>query len=112
MYQKVTSNDIAVIVTRSCSSVKSASINFDADHGNANPSDVIHRSSNTFQHPMAGANNTGGNHDTELQWQLQIGSKMFPEYPVISLAETFYQLKKALGIHGSAFHSVAITPQE
>ena len=50
--------------------------------------------------------------DKELQWQLQIGSKMFPEYPVKSLAETFYQLKKALGIHGSAFHSVAITPQE
>ena len=50
--------------------------------------------------------------DKELQWQLQIGSKMFPEYPVKSLAETFYQLQKALGIHGSAFHSVAITPQE
>jgi hypothetical protein len=28
------------------------------------------------------------------------------------MAETFYQLKKALGIHGSAFHSVAITDEQ
>ena len=35
---------------------------------------------------------------------------MFPEYPCRSLAETFYQLQKALGIQGSAYHSVAITP--
>ena len=35
---------------------------------------------------------------------------MFPEYPARSLAETFYQLKKSLGVHGSAFHSVAISP--
>ena len=37
---------------------------------------------------------------------------MFPEYPCRSMAETFYQLKKALGIHGSAFHSVAITDEQ
>jgi hypothetical protein len=37
---------------------------------------------------------------------------MFPEMPVRSLAETFYQLKKALGIHGSAFHSLSITPDQ
>jgi hypothetical protein len=37
---------------------------------------------------------------------------MFPEYPVRSLAETFYQLKKSLGIHGSAFHSISITPEQ
>jgi hypothetical protein len=48
----------------------------------------------------------------EIQWQLQIGSKNFPEMPVRSLAETFYQLKKALGIHGSAFHSLSITPDQ
>jgi len=35
---------------------------------------------------------------------------MFPEYPARSLAETFYQLKNSLGIQGSAFHSVAISP--
>jgi hypothetical protein len=37
---------------------------------------------------------------------------MFPEYPVRSIAETFYQLKKALGIQGSAFHSISVTPSQ
>ena len=37
---------------------------------------------------------------------------MFPEYPCTSMAQTFYQLKKALGIHGSAFHSLAITNKQ
>ena len=62
--------------------------------------------------PMRSPDFTTGGYDyaKELQWQLQIGSKMFPEYPARSLAETFYQLKKSLGIHGSAFHSVAISP--
>ena len=37
---------------------------------------------------------------------------MFPEYPCRSMSETFYQLKKALGIHGSAYHSVAISADQ
>jgi hypothetical protein len=52
------------------------------------------------------------NYLKELQWQLQIGSKMYPEFPCGSLSETFYQLKKALGIVGSAFHSVAINAEQ
>ena len=32
---------------------------------------------------------------------MQIGSKLFSEYPIRSLAESFYQLRKALGIHVS-----------
>ena len=48
----------------------------------------------------------------ELQWQIQLGSKNFPEFPVRSLAETMYQLKKALGIHGSAFHSLSFSPEQ
>ena len=64
--------------------------------------------------PMWGPDFTGGVYDynKELQWQLQIGSKNFPEYPCRSLAETFYQLKKALGVHGSSLHSLSITPSQ
>ena len=64
--------------------------------------------------PMSGANYTDGayGYTKELQWQLQIGGKMFPEYPCTSMAQTFYQLKKALGIHGSAFHSLAINNKQ
>ena len=48
-----------------------------------------------FYHPM------GGNYvyEKELEFEMQIGSKKFPEYPIRSVSEAFYQLRKALGYH-------------
>jgi len=112
-FQTITSSDFAVNVSRACSRLKSVFINFDNTHTiKDTATTLVHKPFNTFTHPMSGTDYTGGGYDysEELQWQLQIGSKNFPEYPVRSLAETFYQLKKALGIQGSAFHSVSITP--
>jgi len=101
-------------VFRAVTRLKSVFINFDGGHGTSNTADVVHKTFNSFLHPMSGATYTAGayNYDKEVQWQLQIGSKLFPEYPARSMAETFYQLKKALGIHGSAFHSLSITPKQ
>ena len=111
-FQTITTSNIAANVSRSASRLKSVFITFDNDHPVVadSASSVVHRQFNTFLGPMHGANYTVGTYDynKELQWQIQIGSKMFPEYPVRSLAEAFYQLKKALGIHGSAFHSIDI----
>ena len=39
------------------------------------------------------------NYNDELEFQMQIGSKLFPEYPIRSLAEAFDHLGKTLGIH-------------
>ena len=89
---------------------------FDGSHTDgSNISTLVHKNVYTFLHPMSGDNFTvaaGYNYAKELRWQIQIGSKMFSEYPVRSLAETFYQLKKALWIHGSAYHSLSITPEQ
>ena len=41
------------------------------------------------------------NYSEELQFQMQIGSKMIPEYPIRSLAEAFYHLRKTLGINST-----------
>jgi hypothetical protein len=121
-YQTLTSSDSAVNVTRAVSRLKSAFINFDNRHTHGDPDGSnIHSVVNTFMGPMSPIPNADGigtyfggayNYLHELQWQLQIGSKMFPEYPCSSLSETFYQLKKALGIAGSAFHSLAITAEQ
>jgi len=110
-YQTITSSDSTVNVSRSASRLKSVFIDFDGAHANTGPADLFHRSFNTFKSAMSDADYSGAIYDfsKELQWQLQIGSNIFPEYPCRSLAETFYQLKKSLGIHGSAFHSVAIS---
>ncbi len=48
----------------------------------------------------------------EFEFQLQIGSKLFPEYPMRSHNEAFYQLKKALGVQASALHNFDIAPYE
>ena len=51
----------------------------------------------------------GCNYSLEMEYQIQIGSKMFPEYPVRSINQAFYELKKALGIASSSFHSISPT---
>jgi hypothetical protein len=51
---------------------------------------------NDFWHPMEG---TDYDYNKELQLQIQIGSKLYPEYPIRSLAEAYYQLRKTLGLH-------------
>ena len=45
---------------------------------------------------MRGTGYVDGDYDysKELQWQIQIGSEIFQEYPVRSLAETLYQIKE------------------
>ena len=48
----------------------------------------------------------------EFEFQLQIGSKLFPEYPIRSHNEAYYQLKKTLGVQASAVHNFDISGQE
>ena len=63
---------------------------------------------NLFWHRM------GGTYDKahEIQFELQLGSKKWPEYPMLSQAEGFYQLRKTMGILGSAYHSLDFTGNE
>ena len=53
-------------------------------------------------------NSTLFNNAREVQLQLLIGNKTYPIFPIRSAAEAFAQLKKALGVHGSSFHSLSI----
>ena len=52
------------------------------------------------------------NPNLELEYQVQIGSKQFPEYPIRSLAETFCQLRKTMGILGSNVGNIDIMSQQ
>ncbi len=44
----------------------------------------------------------------EFEFQLQIGSKLFSEYPIRSHQEAYYQLKKTLGVQASSVHNFDI----
>ena len=52
------------------------------------------------------------NSDGEFELQLQIGSKLFPEYPIRSHNEAYYQLCKSLGVQASALQNFDITARE
>ena len=72
---------------------------------------------NTFYHPMLWDKADGGqyiayNPASELQLQIQVGSKLMPEYPCNSTKEAFAQLRKCLGIHSSTWHSIDISDND
>ena len=84
-----------------------------------NVDNKTYNETNLFWHPMSGTYNaTTGQYapaydsSKELSFTLQIGSNKFPEYPIQNAAEAYYQLRKSLGIHGSAFHSINIKGNE
>ena len=58
-----------------------------------------HKEADNFYHPVSASANDGYFVEDEHQFWLQIGSKLVPEYPMTSVTESLYQLKKAVGTH-------------
>jgi len=105
--QAISGTEVSVNISRAISRLKSVFVTFHkADHNHPASKEF-----NDFHHPMHNAMVAGSSpydKDYELEVQLQIGSKLFPEYPIRSISETFSQLKKSVGILGSNFHSIGI----
>lgn len=104
----------AVNVSRALTRLKSVFVSMvKARTGN----DAVHRREfNDFYSPMS-AENKGGTltHAGEGEidnFQIQVGSKLFPEYPIRSHAEAFYQLQKTLGVQASTLHNFDINACE
>ena len=97
--------DIRHNITRSLSRLKSVFITFDKAVASEDAF-VGRKSWNDFYSPM----NEYGNwtSDGEFEFQLQLGGKMYPEYPIRSHAEGFYQLRKTMGMQSSKVHSFDI----
>ena len=55
--------------------------------------------------------NTFDKHGEIADFQIQVGSKNFPEFPVRSMQEAFYQLRKTIGAH-DRHNSIDITSHE
>jgi hypothetical protein len=70
---------------------------------------------NNFYSPMQPYSKGGFNKfdsEGEFEFQLQLGSKLFSEYPIRSHAEAFYQLRKTLGVQSSTLHNFDIDSHE
>ena len=119
--QQMVGQNLSINVTRALTRLKSIFINMDKTRANeGNQVGNLHtiKTFNDFFHSMSGslaaAAATPGIYDParEMEFQFQIGSKLYPEYPIRSSSEAFYQLRKTLGIHTSSFHNVDISPQQ
>jgi len=112
--QTIAGQQNSVNITRSLSRLKSIFISHYMGWGQ--PESVVHKEFNTFYHPMAlSQRNTGKDlydANRELEWQVQIGSRLYPEYSVRSTSESYYQLLKCLGILNSSFHSIDINSKD
>jgi hypothetical protein len=71
---------------------------------------------NMFYHPMITQTNASGyvgyKPEQEMELQIQVGSKLFPEYPCKTVKEAFYQLRKCLGTHSGAYHALDINQSD
>ena len=116
--QAITGQDVGVSLNRAITRLKSIFVTFHKAQAKDSSGVIIpnaitdstHKEWFNFLHPMDNATNLLYDKGYEIEYQIQIGSKLFPEYPVRSLSESYAQLKKCLGILGSNFHSVSISP--
>ena len=115
--QIVNGPDYSTSVTRSLSRLKSVFLTFSGGAfgdptSNALPVSGLEMRKwwNDFYHPGFAHNVLLSGDEVEIQ--LQIGSKYFPEYPIKSQAEAMYQLRKTLGITGSSWHGIDIRPDD
>ena len=109
--QTIVSADTQINVSRSLSKMKSIFLSLDKDFAGTRDT-FYNKRFNNFWSPLVGNGATGvltHNSANEIKHlQVQIGSKLFPEYPIKSHSEAFYSLRKALGIHANNLHSIDI----
>jgi hypothetical protein len=101
---------VMVNINRSASRLKSCFISFNNNSGSG---EFIraNRIWNEFWSPKSGAQNANFVYDKTKEIDtvyVQIGSRRYPEFPITSHAEAFYQLTKCLGIQASDLHNVDI----
>ena len=106
--QTISGQDAPLInVSRALTRLKSVFVTLNKDLTTGDRSELMGRKNwNDFFSPMSYDNHFGYSmkqmQDGEFEFQLQIGSKLFPEYPIRSHTEANYQLKKTLGVQSSA----------
>ena len=118
--QSISGTSPAINITRALSRLKSVFVTFDQansfpPYGSSDSNRhlaVWKKSWNYFHHPMTYSNSPMYDQRYEMEYQLQVGSKLFPDFPMRSLQEQFYQLRKCMGTESSNFHSLDITPKQ
>ena len=114
MNQSVNGRSIRVNVNRSFTRLKSVFVSFTKEN-TEDFEKLLMKSFNNFYSPLASSMTTRADKATATDihnFQLQIGPKLYPEYPIRSTQEAYYQLRKTLGVQSSPLHSFDIKPWE
>ena len=110
--------NVRLNVTRALSRLKSVFVTLDKEvavedmvAGRKKWNDFYSPMKPTTISPLAGAIEAYDS-SREFEFQLQLGSKLYPEYPIRSHAESFYQLRKTMGHKSNTLHSIDIDSYE
>ena len=104
-------NDVLINVSRAITRLKSVFVTLHKDYAHGRILLPGRKLWNDFMSPGYLENCDGVvelGSGQEFEFQLQIGSKLFPEYPIRSHNEAYYQLKKTLGVQASSVHNFDI----
>ena len=135
--QTINGNEkVRLNVTRSLTRLKACYVTLDKKLKTGTINNIGRKNWNDFYSPMSYANSAravvadfvgsgyqnanidhrgiGTKHSEagEFQFQLQLGNKLYPEYPIRSHAEGYYQLRKSLGVQSNHLHSFDIKSNE
>ena len=106
------STDISVPVIRSVSKLVASFVSF---YKNGDPStgyEYADKEFCRFYHPHQNHEPLDAgiyDKDKDLEFQIQLGSKLYPEYPCNSITQCFYHLRKALNLPMFHQHSMNIS---
>ncbi len=67
---------------------------------------ILDKQAIKFYHPMSSG--TVYNKGYELEFQIQLGGKLYPEYPCRSISECFTILKETLNLPDWGLHSIGV----
>ena len=95
--QSVGGQNISISVSRAVTRLKGLFLTFYKDLGDA--SDHYEKAWSRMYHPMVNVAGQAYDPGYELEYQIQLGAKLYPEYPVRSLSEAFAQLRKTVGLN-------------
>ena len=82
-------------ITRALTRLKSVFITL--QHPSSNAEHSLNKHVNQFYHPMIMKDTGGYAFTSEHQIQLQVGSKLYPEYPIRGMCEAMTHLRKTVG---------------
>ena len=99
----IVGKNISVQVIRAVTKLQKAFITFYQEPGAPVP---FIKPNTYFHHPMSEAPLTY-TPSKELQIALQLGSKLYPEYPTTNLSECYYRLREALNLPDYHQHAIS-----